>query len=81
MSEFVGVKFWLPGSVSLLKREALMFSRIIIPNQNSFLEIMRWQADRYPEHLVAELEWLAEQGIVYEPDNTRPLSVDTQRRV
>lgn len=67
MSEFIGVKspvslFYSPS----LKREALLFDRIVIPQFTDFLATNR-NSDLIRQE-VPDLEWLVEHGIIIESE-------------
>jgi hypothetical protein len=68
MSEFIAVNdIFSVIDLGCLKREALMFDKIAIPNFQKTLERLHEQhADK--SDLFAEFDWLLENGIVFEPD-------------
>jgi hypothetical protein len=74
MAELVGVKspvgFYYSYS---LKREALLFDRISVPHLAQFLVDNRNKETN--GHEIQELEWLLEQGIVFEPEPVRDNSI------
>lgn len=72
MREFVGVKSFLEFSISpSLKREALIFNRIAIPDLCNWLRVAR-EIPAIPAFVLTsrdflnELDWLREQGIAFE---------------
>lgn len=74
MSEFIGVKspvslFYSPS----LKREALLFDRIVIPQFTDFLAKNR-DTDLIRQE-VPDLEWLMEKGIIIESEPLRDDSI------
>lgn len=76
--EFVGIN-WL--DISNFKQEALIFDKVVIPLFSTFLKAN----PGLPEHLIADMEWLLEQGILFEPENIgyddtgEPILVDISR--
>jgi hypothetical protein len=65
MQEIIAVKSWaITLMQQSLKREALLFDRIAIPNLYALLSI----ANRKPSYFAKELEWLIEKEIIFEPD-------------
>jgi hypothetical protein len=52
---------------SCLKREALMFNQICIPTLSASFLSNNQLHERQPE-VIEELQWLSEQGILFEPD-------------
>jgi hypothetical protein len=70
MKEFIGVKSWLGTAFyPSLKRESLMFNRIAIPKYKQCLDFLGKRTG-VGEYYVAQLEWLSEQGFVFEPDHS-----------
>lgn len=68
MVERIGVKSPVSLHYSLsLKRELLLFDRIAIPQAIKFLEGNRHK--EFERHEIQELEWLIEQGIVFESES------------
>jgi hypothetical protein len=71
--EFVGVTGLLDVIVAthykpaFLKQQALMFSRIALPAHTLCMTEIRKKDKQLPDYL-AEVEWLIEQGIAFEPD-------------
>lgn len=72
MREFVGVKSILEFTLfPSLKREALMFNRIAIPDLSGWLSLIR-KIPAIPNFVLTapdfldEMEWLREQGIVFD---------------
>jgi hypothetical protein len=53
-------------SCSCLKREALMFSRIAIPHIREGIFANNEAFNKHPD-FIKELEWLLENGLVFEP--------------
>lgn len=67
MKEFVAVNdAFILMDMALLKREALMFSRIAITHLHAILSAAGNSVDF--QGMVAELDWLHEQQIVFEPE-------------
>jgi hypothetical protein len=66
MSEFIGVLSLLSPAISL-KREAIIFRRLAIPELSFLLEFAEASPWRSPDRL-NELLWLIDQGIVFEPE-------------
>jgi hypothetical protein len=66
MREFVGVKPWLHTVRSLpsLKREALMFNRLAIPDFSTWLRHFKVLSIEQR----SELEWLYDNNIIFEPE-------------
>ena len=69
MLEFIAVNDSLAlFNIASLKREALMFDRIALPLFKSIAEEV---ADNSPtQRTIAEVEWLMDRGIVFEPEAT-----------
>lgn len=75
MREFVGVTSLIDIIVAsenkpcFLKQQALMFNRIAIPSLNAYLtEIKKRQHYKQLPDYLAEVEWLLEEEIIFEPD-------------
>src|SRR5258705_7476981 len=68
MPEFIAVNdIFSVIDFGCLKRVALMFDKIAIPNFQKTLEALH---ERHPDKsdLFAEFDWLLEEGILFEPD-------------
>src|ERR1700755_399710 len=73
MREFVGVKSNLDILAShfqnkeVLKREALMFSRVAIPDLKNILYPGEIHLTEENVAFLAHMEWLLENGVIYSP--------------
>lgn len=68
MRDFVGVKHLLGvPDTAYIKQEALMFHRIAIPAFRAMANLLRDGSCREMEDYFSDLDWLFEQGIIFEP--------------
>jgi hypothetical protein len=81
--ELVAVTNFFAGlNIQTLKRAALMFDRITIPQLSQFTSFIQAATGEYPQE-AAEFDWLCEQGILFESahDKTADLQSEEYRRV
>ena len=68
MNEVVGVKRLWDINVSILKQYALFFDRIAVYDVESFLKRLTKKPNESLTFLANEIEWLLEQGFLFEPE-------------
>ncbi len=74
MGEFVGVTH-LPRVNSSLKRESLIFKRTGIPGYKKTANLLKMDLDN---NLLNEIDWLLEQGIVFDLDDPREIGDNSE---
>lgn len=80
MKEFVGVKHLIGiPDTSWIKQEALMFDRVAVPSYHVVAPMLRKGSCPRVYDYYDDLDWLLEQGIIFEPENITP-SEELQRR-
>ncbi len=83
MRELVAVTNFFAGlNIQTLKRAALMFDLITIPQLSQFVSFIQVVTGEYPQE-AAEFDWLCEQGILFESahDKTADIQSEEYRRV
>jgi len=68
MKEFIGVVPVDLVSIDMLKRDLLIFDRLVIPDLNVFIRNeFGYRYSEYQRYLAGELAWLNEKGVVSDP--------------
>ncbi|HEY9286167.1 MAG TPA: hypothetical protein VIP46_22135 [Pyrinomonadaceae bacterium] len=70
MREFIGVKSLIGvNDTASIKQEALMFDRIAVPNYSVIAPMLRRGSCPAMADYYDDLDWLFEEGIIFEPGN------------
>jgi hypothetical protein len=73
MNEFVGVKHLIGvPDTAWIKQEALMFDRVAVPDYHVIAPMLRKGSCPKVYDYYDDLDWLVDQGIIFEPENIAP---------
>jgi len=73
MKEFIGVKHLMGvHDTATIKQEALMFDSIAVVHYSIFAPMLRKGSCPTMYNYYDDLDWLLEQGIIFEPENITP---------